>query len=118
MAKEVGMDRLGDFYTGGKVRKRREWRGFRDTMYDYWRWLHIMGTLAGFIIKPRNIKAMFRYRWMANYLAVPMMVDRHTQGLRDEYLRICHLEQDLVIEDVAKLLDNLFRGDRRIGNDK
>ena len=82
MAKEVGMDRLGDFYTGGKVRKRREWRGFRDTMYDYWRWLHIMGTLAGFIIKPRNIKAMFRYRWMANYLAVPMMVDRHTQGLR------------------------------------
>lgn len=118
MAKEVGKDRLGDFYTGGKVRKRREWRGFRDTMYDYWRWLHIMGTLAGFIIKPRNIKAMFRYRWMANYLAVPMMVDRHTQGLRDEYLRICHLEQDLVIEDVAKLLDNLFRGDRRIGNDK
>ena len=43
---------------------------------------------------------------------------RHTQGLRDEYLRICHLEQDLVIEDVAKLLDSLFRGDRRIGNDK
>lgn len=63
-------------------------------------------------------KPKFFYRWMANYLAVPMMVDRHTQGLRDEYLRICHLEQDLVIEDVAKLLDSLFRGDRRIGNDK
>ena len=61
---------------------------------------------------------MFRYRWMANYLAVPMMVDRHTQGLRGEYLRICHEEQDLVIDDVAKLLDSLFRGDRRIGNDK
>lgn len=61
---------------------------------------------------------MFRYRWMANYLAVPMMVDRHTQGLRGEYLRICHTEQDLVVEDVAKLLDNLFRGDRRTGNDR
>lgn len=61
---------------------------------------------------------MFRYRWMANYLAVPMMVDRHTQGLRGEYLRICHIEQDLIIEDVAKLLDGLFRGDRRMGNDK
>lgn len=71
MAKEVGKDRLGDFYTNGKVRKRREWRGLADTMYDYWRWLHIMGILAGFIIKPRNIKAMLRYRWMANYLAVP-----------------------------------------------
>ena len=43
MAKEVGKDRLGDFYTNGKVRKRREWRGLADTMYDYWRWLHIMG---------------------------------------------------------------------------
>ncbi len=117
MAKEIGADRLGDFYTNGKVRKRREWRGLKDTLYDYKCWLGIMGTLAGFIIKPRNIKAMFRYRWMANYLAVPMMVDRHTQGLRGEYLRICHTEQDLIIKDVAKLLDNLFRGDRRIGND-
>ena len=60
-----------------------------------------MTILAKFIVKPRNIKAMFRYRWMANYLAVPMMVDRHTQGLRDEYLRICHLEQDLVISPPA-----------------
>ena len=74
--------------------------------------------MAKMVSKPRNIKAMFRYRWMANYLAVPMMVDRHTQGLRDEYLRICHLEQDLIIEDVAKLLDGLFRGDRRIGKNK
>lgn len=118
MAKAIGADRLGDFYTNGKVRKRREWRGLADTMYDYSRWLFIMLTLGKFIIKPRNVKAMFRYRWMANYLAVPMMVDRHTQGLRQEYLRIAHIEQDLVVEDVAKLLDSLFRGDRRIGNDK
>lgn len=115
---KIGADNLGRFYSKGKVRKRREWRGFRDTFYDYKCWLGIMGTLAGFIIKPRNIKALFRYRWMANYLAVPMMVDRHTQGLRDEYLRICHTEQDLIVKDVAKLLANLFRGDRRIGNDK
>ncbi|MBO4916201.1 MAG: 2-hydroxyacyl-CoA dehydratase, partial [Oscillospiraceae bacterium] len=119
MAKEIGADRFGDFYIdGGKVRKRREWRGVADTLYDYSRWLVIMATLGKFVMKPRNVKAMFRYRWMANYLAVPMMVDRHTQGLRGEYLRICHTEQDLVIDDVAKLLDNLFRGDRRIGNDK
>ena len=117
MAKEIGAEALGRFYTNGKVRSRREWRGVKDTFYDYTRWLFIMKQLAGFIIKPRNIKAMFRYRWMANYLAVPMMVDRHTQGLRGPYLRMCHLEQDMVIVDVAKLLDNLFRGDRRIGND-
>ena len=118
MAKEIGAEARGRFFTDGKVRKRREWRGFKDTWYDYTRWLFIMKTLAGFIIKPRNIKAMFRYRWMVNYFAVPMMVDKHTQGLRGPYLRMCHLEQDMVIKDVAKLLDNLFRGDKRIGNDE
>lgn len=118
MAKEIGADRLGDFYKeGSRVRRRREWRGLVDTAYDYTRWLGILFTLGKFIVKPRNIKAMFRYRWMANYLAVPMMVDRHTQGLRGEYLRMCHTEQDLIIDDVAKLLDSIFRADRRMGND-
>ena len=116
--KRIGCENFGKFYTEGKVRNRREWRGVTDTLYDYSRWLHNWITMAKMVSKPRNIKAMFRYRWMANYLAVPMMVDRHTQGLRDEYLRICHLEQDLIIVDVAKLLDGLFRGDRRIGKDK
>ena len=114
-----GDTRYGDLYKPhGKVRKRREWRGVSDTLYDYWRWLGIMMTLGKFIVVPRNIKGMFRYRWMANYLAVPMMVDRFTQGLRGEYLRMAHEEQDLIIIDVAKLLGNLFRGDRRIGNDE
>ncbi len=114
-----GDTRYGELFKPmGKVRKRREWRGVRDTLYDYKRWLGIMLTLGKFIIVPRNIKGMFRYRWMANYLAVPMMVDRHTQGLRGEYLRMCHEEQDLIIKDVAKLLGNLFRGDRRLGNDE
>ena len=90
MGKAVGSERLGSFYTNGKVRKRREWRGVKDTFYDYTRWLHIMGILSKFIVKPRNIKAFFRYRWMGNYLAAPMMVDRHTQGLRGPQLRIAH----------------------------
>ena len=101
------------------MRSRREWRSVSDTLYDFSRWLFNWVTMFRVVLsKPRNIKAMFRYRWMASYLAVPMMVDRHTQGLRGEHLRICHVEQDLIIEDVAKLLDKLFRGDRRIGNDK
>lgn len=118
MGKAVGSVKLGSLYTNGRVRKRREWRGFKDTFYDYSRWLHIMGILGKFIVKPRNIKAFFRYRWMANYLAAPMMVDRHTQGLRGPQLRIAHTEFDLVMYDVAQLLDKLFQGDRRVGNDK
>ena len=35
----------------------------KDTLYDYGRWLYILSLLAKFIVKPRNIKAMFRYRW-------------------------------------------------------
>ena len=118
MSKAIGSERLGDLYTKGKVKKRREWRGFKDTMYDFGRWLKIMGILAKFIIVPRNIKAMFRYRWMANYLAVPMMIDKNTVGLRGTALRIAHTEFDLVAEDVAKLLASLFKGDRHIGNDE
>ena len=118
--KRIGAKNFGDIYVEGKrYRSRREWRGVVDTLYDYSRWLYNWINMFRIVlVKPRNIKAMFRYRWMANYLAVPMMVDRHTQGLRGEHLRICHAEQDVIIEDVAKLLDKLFRGDRRIGNDE
>ena len=118
MSKELGSERLGDLYTKGKVRKRREWRGVKDTFYDYTRWLKVMGILGKFMVNPTNVKGFFRYRWMKNYLAVPMMIDRHTQGLRGPQLRICHEEFDLVAEDVALLLTKLFKGDRNVGNDK
>ena len=118
MAKEIGKDKFGSFYTGGKVRSRREWRGVKDTLYDYSRWLYIMAQLGKFMVKPRNVKGFFRYRWMSNYLAVPMMVDRFSQGLRGPQLRILHEEFDIIVYDVAKLLDGLFRGDRHLGNDK
>lgn len=122
MSTVVGQDRIGEkqlgvLFNGGKVRKRREWRGVKDTLYDYSRWLYILSILAKFIVKPRNIKAMFRYRWMANYLAVPHMVDKFTMGLRDEALRIVHTSMDFVVYDVASTMNNIFRGDRRIGND-
>ena len=118
MGKAIGSERLGNLYSGGKVRKRREWRGFRDTFYDYTRWLKIMAMLLKFMSKPANIKGFFRYRWMLNYLAVPMMIDRHTVGLRGNHLRIAHEEYDLVADDVAQLLTSAFRADRNCGNDK
>lgn len=117
MGKAVGSEKLGNLYNGTKVRKRREWRGFKDTWYDYTRWLKIMGVLLKFMAKPRNVKAFFRYRWMLNYLAVPMMIDKHTAGLRGNHLRIAHEEYDLVADDIAKMLGKIFRADRNIGND-
>lgn len=117
MGKAIGSEALGKLYSGGHVRRRREWRGIRDTFYDFRRWLGIMGMLAKFIVVPRNLKAMFRYRWMSNYLFVPMMIDKHTVGLRGEQLRIAHSEYDLVAQDVAQLLGRVFRADKRTGND-
>lgn len=29
MGKKVGSEKLGSFYSGGRVRKRREWRGIK-----------------------------------------------------------------------------------------
>ena len=113
----IGEEKLGVLFDGGKVRRRREWRGLRDTLYDYGRWLYILSILAGVIAKPRNVKAMFRYRWFANYLAVPHMLDKFTMGLRNEPLRIVHTAMDFVVKDVAMTIDNSIRGDRRTGND-
>lgn len=118
MGAKLGSEQLGKLYTTGKTRRRREWRGFRDTFYDFSRWLSIMGMLTRFLAKPHNLKAFFRYRWMSNYVAVPSMIDRHTVGLRGKHLRIAHLEYDLVAKDVAGLLNNAFKSDRRCGNDK
>ena len=118
MGKAVGSEPLGSLYSAGKVRRRREWRGLRDTMYDYFRWLGILGVLLRFIAKPRNFRGFLRYRWMVNYLAVPMMMDRVTEGLRGPHLRIAHLEYGLIIREIAETLGKLFRGDRRIGNDR
>lgn len=118
MGKQIGSSRLGDLYGDGKVRRRREWRGVKDTWYDYIRWLKIMGMLAKFMMHPNNVKGFFRYRWMLNYLAVPMMIDKHTVGLRGNHLRIAHEEYDLVAKDVALLLTKIFRADRNVGNDE
>ncbi len=116
MGKAVGSSKLGNLYDGKmEVFKRREWRGLKDTLYDYWRWLGILKMLAAFIIKPKNLKGFFRYRWMVNYLAVPMMIDKHTRGLRGNALRICHEEYDLVAADVAALLDAIFKVDQNLG---
>ena len=118
MGKAINSEPLGTFYRGGKTKKRREWRGWKDTWYDYTRWLKNWGVMIGFMAKPANLKGFFRYRWMMNYLSVPDFVDRHTEGLRGAQLRIAHLEFDFIVEHVCETIGNLFRADPLCGNDK
>jgi hypothetical protein len=118
MGKAIGSEELGRLYKGGRTRVRREWRGFRDTWYDYTRWLFIWKCLIKFLARPNNIRGFFRYRWMMNYLAVPDFVDRHTEGLRGPQLRIAHEEFDLVVEHMCDTIGTMFKADARIGKDK
>lgn len=118
MSKYIGSEPLGQFYTGKKPKKRREWRGFKDTWYDYTRWLGYWKTLIKFSLRPRNVKGFLRYRWMMNYLAMPDYMDRHTEGMRGTQLRMAHKALGLIVTDICDMLVNIFRADPEIGNDK
>lgn len=118
MAKAIGSEKIGSFYSGKKAKRRREWRGLKDTWYDYIHWLGIWKTLIAFMIKPWNLKGFFRYRWMVNYLAVPDFFDRHTEGLRGTQLRITRESLELVVIDMCKSLGVMFKADPALGNDK
>lgn len=114
----LGDNELGILYDGGKVRGRREWRGFKDTVYDFSRWLYIWGILIKTSMSKGFVKGLFRYRWLANYLAVPHMIDKFTLGLRDEPLRITQTAMNYVAKDVATVIRQCLRADVRCGNDK
>lgn len=116
--KKKGEKQYGVLFNEGKVRKRREWRGLKDTLYDFSRWLYIWGIVIDVTMGKGAIKGLFRYRWMENYLAVPHMMDKFTMGMRDETLRITHTAMNFVVKDVALGIKNALRGDRRCGNDK
>ena len=65
--KRKGDKQLGVLFNGGKVRRRREWRGLKDTLYDFGRWLYLWGIMADASVSRGFVQGMFRYRWMANY---------------------------------------------------
>lgn len=117
MGRRIGSQPLGKFYKGGKTRTHREWRGFKDTWYDYTRWLFLWKTMIKFMLHPQNLKGFFRYRWMVNYLATLDFLDRHTEGLRGAQLRIAHMEFDMIVEHMCDTMSSLFAADANIGGD-
>lgn len=102
---------LGDLYAKGhRAFKRREWRGFKDTMYDYHRWVKMYSFMAVKLgCHPiKMLKAIKRYRWMVSFLTAANMIDRHTIGLRGKELRYTHEQfYSLVhnsVVNIAKIL--------------
>ena len=93
--KPHGERRLGDLYcdkTG--LYKHREWRGLKDTWYDYVEWVKVLGIMGGFVAKSpvRIARGMLTYRWMGSYLAALNMIDRCVEGLRGPALRVARLK--------------------------
>ena len=84
---------LGRYYDAEhRAFRAREWRGFKDTFYDFFRWLYLYGFMAVKLgCHPiLMVKSMLRYRWMVSYLTAGHMVDRHTMGLRGKELHYAH----------------------------
>ena len=117
MGAKLNSEKLGKFYKPGKrTATRREWRGFKDTMYDFGRWLKNLLVMGKFIMKPTTIKALFTYRWFGNYMAAFDYIDRHLEGVRGEQLRIGHKQYDSIVGHLTQTMDTLFKCDKRIGN--
>ena len=108
---------LGNLYSNElRCTKRREWRGFKDTMYDYFRWLKTLGMLA-VELSPALIllvKGLFRYRWLISYLSAPAFLDRHTLGLRGNELKYAHMQFFLLLKHSAGLIREVLIRDENL----
>ena len=120
MNQERKGDGLGNLFHGKMYLKHREWRGFKDTLYDFYRWLITWSDLSKFTMKApvRISKALFAYRWMGAYLTTPAFIDRHSMGLRGTALRIYHLQYNAMIKNTTELMANIFKAGRRVGKNK
>ena len=109
---------LGKLYSDDRkaILKHREWRGFRDTMYDYYRWLITWKDMILMVLKApvSTIKGLWKYRWMASYLSTPAFIDRHTAGLRGTHLRIVHLHFNMIVKHATGLIHTSFVADEKI----
>lgn len=108
---------LGNLYSAEhRCTKHREWRGFKDTFYDYFRWLKLLGLLGGTLapVMPQMMKALKRYRWMASYLTTPAFVDRHTIGLRGYELRYTHMQFYAVLQNSARMIKEMLERDENL----
>lgn len=95
------------------IMKHREWRGWKDTVYDYGQWCRLWGILIRWLFSHlrQNVKAIFRYRWMYSYLTVPSFFDRVCEGQRGAGLRAARSNLNYLAETVTELLTIIFSAD-------
>ncbi len=110
---------LGRLYRKGSMATvRREWRGIKDTIYDFAEWARMWGMLLMTFSKdliPALNSALY-YRWMISYFCCHGFMDKNIMGLRGANLRMSHLLIYDVFRYVAENLVFLAKCDRKNGN--
>jgi len=96
--------------------KHREWRGLEDTCYDFSQWCSLWGKLLVWAMShpEQNVKAIFRYRWMFNYLTVPSFFARIMAGLKGAALKGAWGNMLTLVEMVTDLLDTELSADAHL----
>lgn len=98
------------------ILKHREWRGLKDTFYDYTQWLKLWKILAVWALKHpvTNVKAILRYRWMFHYLTVPSFFDRLMEGMTGAALRGARNNMNTLAIEVTQMLTDIFEADMHL----
>ncbi len=114
-----GEKRLGRLYAKGAMATvRREWRGIKDTAYDFYEWARMWGMLLMTFSKdliPALNGALY-YRWMISYFCCHGFMDKNIMGLRGSNLRMSHLLIYDIFRYVAENLVLSAKADEKNGN--
>ena len=114
-----GERRLGRLYRKDAMATvRREWRGIKDTAYDFYEWARmwvmLLMTFSKDLIPALN--SALHYRWMISYFCCHGFMDKNLMGLRGSNLRMSHILIYDVFRYVAENLVLLSKADRKNGN--
>lgn len=110
---------LGRLYRSGDMATvRREWRGIKDTAYDFYEWAHMWGMLLMTFSKDLipALNGMLYYRWYVSYFCCHGFMDKCLMGMRGSNLRMSHMVIYDVFRYVAENLVFLSKCDAKNGN--
>ena len=108
-----------NFQPGTAIQIHREWRGWKDTAYDFSQWCRLWSILIRWAVSHpvQNVQAVLRYRWMFSYLTVPSFFDRLCEGQRGAALRASRNNLNYLADSVTGTLTDIFSADLHLHPD-
>ena len=105
------------YYDKTGVAKWREWRGVKDTLYDYTQWLNNLSSMVQMVASApvSCLKGFWEYRWMGSYLGTFMFIDRLFEGYRGYELRTAHTNMHAIVQSLTKRIALVLSNDKRLG---